>query len=106
MKPETVTSNVKKAHELMSKLEGILSSQSTSTSQAANGEGKDMDVPWLFELGHPTALDAHLVVFIWRMRDVGRDDLIPERLGRYADAATQTRVWEELMQGRRTTLGK
>jgi hypothetical protein len=102
LKPETVTANIKKAHELMSKLEGILSSQSTSTSQAAN----DMDVPWLFELGHPTALDAHLVVFIWRMRDVGRDDLIPERLGRYADAATQTRVWEELMRGRRTTLGK
>jgi hypothetical protein len=49
---------------------------------------------------------VHLVVFIWRMRDVGRDDLIPERLGRYADLATQARAWEELMRGRRTALGK
>ena len=76
--------------------------QSPSPSKAQNGATG----PWLFGLTHPTALDAHLVVFIGRMRDVGREGLIPERLGAYADRAMAGPEWGDVMQGRRTMIGK
>jgi hypothetical protein len=59
---------------------------------------------WLFNLQHPTALDAHLVVFIRRMCDVGRDALIPEALRSYAERATLTPEWAKVMEGRRSTM--
>ena len=73
-----------------------------ATEETSNGtEG-----PWLFGLAQPTALDAHLVAFIARMRDIGRGDaLIPERLGKYADAAMERKGWDETMQGRVTMIG-
>lgn len=62
--------------------------------------------PWLFGLESPTALDAHLVVFIERMREVGRGELIPAGLQAYADKAKAGKAWEGVMQGRRTMAGK
>ena len=56
---------------------------------------------WLFG-EKPTALDTHLVVFIARMRDVGRSGLIPERSSAWADWAMQGREWVGLMDGRKT----
>lgn len=56
---------------------------------------------WIFG-EQPTAFDAHLVVFLARMMDVGRLDLIPEALLKYARRATQSREWRELMQDRTT----
>ena len=52
---------------------------------------------WLFSLENLTALDAYLVVFLWRIRDVGRDELVPERLGAYLDRAMGTKEWGDLM---------
>lgn len=48
----------------------------------------------------PTMMDGHLVVFIARMRDVGRQSLIPEKLGKWADWAMQGEEWQEMMGGR------
>jgi len=48
---------------------------------------------WLFGLEKPSALDAHLVTFIKRMRDVGRKEIVPEALGNYADAAMAGEEW-------------
>lgn len=60
---------------------------------------------WLFGLPHATALDAHLIVFIARMYDVGRSDIIPESLKTYAAQAMQQIEWKTVMQGRKTMVG-
>jgi hypothetical protein len=59
---------------------------------------------WLLGLPQPSALDAHLVVFIARMRDVGRKDIVPEALDRYADVAMARDEWKNMMQGRKTVM--
>ena len=69
----------------------------------SRGKGSEA---WLFDLPHPTALDVHLVVFIARMLDVGRHDIIPEKLKNYAERAMQTDEWESVMQGRKTMIAK
>jgi len=58
--------------------------------------------PWLFGLDAATALDAHLVVFIARLRDVGREELIPHGISLYGDRAMETPEWRNFMDGRRT----
>ena len=60
------------------------------------------DGPWLFGGGSPTVLDAHVVILIGRMQDVGRANLISSRLLKYADAAFQTPELQSVMEGRRT----
>jgi len=65
---------------------------------------KDASGPWILGLTQPSALDAHLITFIARMRDVGREEIIPEVLGKYADAAMEQDEWKDLMQGRRTMI--
>jgi hypothetical protein len=60
---------------------------------------------WLFELAQPSALDAHLITFIARMRDVGREEIVPEALGRYVDKAMERDEWRDVMQGRKTMIG-
>lgn len=62
--------------------------------------------PWLFGFSHPTALDVHLAVFIARMLDVGRDDIIPEKLKEYGARIMQTKEWNDVMQGRKTMIAK
>lgn len=52
------------------------------------------------------ALDAHLVVFIARMRDVDSFELIPQRLAQYADTAMESAEWKQVMGGRRTMMAK
>ena len=56
----------------------------------------------MFGTAHPTAFDAHLVVYVARMRDVGRGELIPGRVMEYLDRATEGVEWKEMMDGRRT----
>jgi len=58
--------------------------------------------PWMFGQQKPTALDAHLVVMIARLQDVGRDSIIPETLKKYGNMAMNTADWTEVMDGRRT----
>ena len=57
---------------------------------------------WLFGLSNPTAIDAHLVVFIARMQDAGRLELIPEYFREYAERAKATPEWKEVMRGYQT----
>ena len=61
---------------------------------------------WIFDLPHATALDAHLAVFIARMLDVGRENIIPDKLKKYAERVTQTVEWNSVMQGRRTMVAR
>jgi hypothetical protein len=58
--------------------------------------------PWLLGLTQPSALDAHLITFIARMRDVSREEIVPEALGRYVDAAMERDEWRDMMQGWKT----
>lgn len=64
--------------------------------------GENSGSNWLFGLPQPSALDAHLVVFIARMMDVGKKDVIPEALAKYAEVAMEKSEWKDVMQGRRT----
>ncbi|KAK4574113.1 hypothetical protein LTR86_001874 [Recurvomyces mirabilis] len=59
---------------------------------------------WLFGTQLPTALDAHLVVFLARMKDLKRTDLVPGKLGEYLERATNDREWLEVMKGRTSTM--
>lgn len=58
--------------------------------------------PWLFGLQEPTALDAHTIVFVELMRDVGRLGLVPEKLDAWSKKATEQEAWVNVMDGRRT----
>jgi hypothetical protein len=92
LKADSIAMNVEKTRDLMINLERNLFPE--------DGQ-KGLDL-WLFGLDKPTALDAHLVVFIERMRDVGRSELIPKGLQAYADRAKMGTAWKLLMQGRST----
>ena len=56
---------------------------------------------WMFG-PKPTALDAHLVVFLARMTDVGREHLIPPELRVYGAWAWEHPEWNNMMNGRKT----
>jgi hypothetical protein len=55
-----------------------------------------------FGFNKPTALDAHLLVFIARMMDKGRNDIIPAGLKQYAAELMESNEWKGVMQGRST----
>jgi hypothetical protein len=57
---------------------------------------------WVLDTPHPTALDAHLVIVVARLRDAGRGELVPNRVVRYANVAMETSAWKDMMQGRQT----
>lgn len=83
---DAVRVNEEKARLLMKKCDSLLTDEA----------------PWLFGSDNPTVIDAHLVIFIGRMQDVGRTSLISDRLLKYADAAFSTPELMSVMQGRRT----
>ena len=62
--------------------------------------------PWLFGQKRPTELDAHLVTFIARLQDVGRDSIIPEVLKEYGKMAMAEPSWQAVMGGRPTMYRK
>jgi hypothetical protein len=45
--------------------------------------------PWIFGGNDPTALDASLMVFLVRMKDVGRGELIPQGLRHMVEVVSQ-----------------
>lgn len=57
---------------------------------------------WLLDTPHPTALDAHITVFVARLKDAGRGELVPVRATEYADRLMETPAWKDMMQGRQT----
>lgn len=46
--------------------------------------------PWILGTEDPTALDAHLVIFLARLQDLGKHKFIPAELRGYADMAMET----------------
>ena len=83
--PAETAKNEKHARELLASLESRLA----QPDQCIYGSQQ-------------TALDAHLVVFMARMSDVGRGQLIPEKLKQYGAWAMQTPEWIKMMNGRKT----
>jgi hypothetical protein len=58
--------------------------------------------PWIYGEYGPTALDAHLITFLCRMKDAGHFDYFDEPLAAYLDAGTKLPEWSGVMEGRRT----
>lgn len=85
-----------RARMLMEEFQLLLPGASLSTLR------NDASGPWLLGLPQPSALDAHLITFIARMRDVGRGEIVPEALGRYVDSALEQDAWRDMMEGRKT----
>ncbi|KAH8683737.1 hypothetical protein BGZ61DRAFT_456240 [Ilyonectria robusta] len=92
LRPEITMQMSERATALMHEIDALL------PEKGIDGQAG----PWLFGLQQPTALDAHLIVFIARMRDVNRLELIPDKLQRYAEEATRTVEWKQVMFTRRT----
>jgi hypothetical protein len=87
IEPDSVEQNRQKTIALMNKLEPHL-----STSRSG----------YLFGVERACALDAHLVVFIARMLDIGRMDIVPETFQTYARKAMKGQEWMAV-QGAGTT---
>jgi hypothetical protein len=62
----------------------------------------DEQGPWIWGKEGPNMFDAHLAVFLCRMRDAGNDDFFTPKLTRYLDTVRQTAEWQAVMQGRNT----
>ncbi|CEJ54245.1 hypothetical protein PMG11_00565 [Penicillium brasilianum] len=92
MEPETIKEMEHRAEVILGRLGDALPENSHDP----------FDGPWLFGLQEPAALDAHAIVFIERMRDVGRIGLVPEKLDVYSQKATEQDNWKSVMNGRRT----
>lgn len=61
--------------------------------------------PWLWGQIGPTALDAQVAVFIARLHDVGRGELVPEKLAKLREHVIGMLDWQDLYQGRSTMFG-
>jgi hypothetical protein len=59
---------------------------------------------WIFgaKVG-PTVLDAHVVPFIARLRDISLEELVPPQLRGYAERILASAEWKEVM-GQRATV--
>ena len=69
---------MERARALLIEVEGLIEERLRSTSNEKQSVR-------IFGGEAPTALDASLIVFLVRMRDVCRSKLIPPHLSRYAD---------------------
>jgi hypothetical protein len=58
--------------------------------------------PWIYGSYGPTALDAHFILFLRRMKDVGHYIFFTERISRYLTDAEKTPEFQHIMQGRDT----
>ncbi|KIM96717.1 hypothetical protein OIDMADRAFT_182909 [Oidiodendron maius Zn] len=82
-----------KATSFLSKLTELLEHTSNGSSNTSQ---------WIFGSLEPTALDAHTIPFLARLFDVGREDMVSERLKTYACRAFKTKAWIDMMGGRKT----
>ncbi|MCJ1472620.1 hypothetical protein MMC13_001269 [Lambiella insularis] len=97
LQDDVVAAMVTRTKELMQTFNSLL------TRPDRNGEeANPKSSQWMLGLTHPTALDAHLITFVARMREVNRGALIPENLGKYADSAMEMEEWKAMMDGRGT----
>ncbi|OQV08105.1 Glutathione S-transferase, domain-containing protein [Cladophialophora immunda] len=61
--------------------------------------------PWLLGGEHPTALDAHVAVFVARLQETEHEDLVPEGMNRWAKPIMALPEWETLLKGKPTHYG-
>ncbi|OAL32032.1 hypothetical protein AYO22_00902 [Fonsecaea multimorphosa] len=88
--PEVVQDMVTRAKNFLAEVESMV---------------PDAPCIWLFG-DAPTAFDAHLVVFLARMKDVKRDNLFPPKVARFAERAFETPAWKAVIQDRKTMVGE
>lgn len=81
-----VNAEVERAKAYLDQLEGI---------KKASG-GDKLGSPWIFGGQEPTALDTSLIVFLVRMQDVGRQDLIPPGLLHFTQVAGATKEFRNV----------
>lgn len=84
---ETVEAEIAKTKQLFSDYEKVLPSDSSQ---------------WAFDSERPTALDAHMIVFVARLLDKQRDNLISHGVLKYARSKMEESEWKETMEGRTT----
>ena len=87
LQPENVKANEEKAIALMKEFDENIKNHSTGLC---------------FGFDTPSALDAHLLVFIARMMDKGRDDIVSAGLKHYAAQLMASDEWKDVMQGQST----
>ena len=73
-------------------------SRVTTLLESSAGTGS----PWISGTKLPTALDAHTVMFVARLLDVGRENMVGSALRKYTDNIFKMEVWTELMKGKTT----
>jgi hypothetical protein len=59
---------------------------------------QESQTDWILDTPHPTALDAHFIVFVARLKDAGRGELVPARINDYAVKQMDTAVWRAIVQ--------
>jgi hypothetical protein len=92
MEPEVIK-------EMEHRTKVILNRLADTLPENTHGSGAG---PWMFGLQEPSALDAHTIIFVERMRDVDRMGLVPEKLDAWSQKATEQEAWRNMMDGRRT----
>ena len=86
LKQDSVETMVQQAQQLLSEFSKLLPQESK----------------WLFGLQQPSVLDAHLIPFLVRLKDVHRENLIPANLIEYVGRAELMDEWKDMQQGRST----
>lgn len=88
--PESLSREETKAQEMLNDMEII------RLKYLPNGS------PWLYGTTTATALDTHLMIFLCRLMDVGREHLIPDTMRSYSKNIMDSTLWIGFMQGRST----
>lgn len=73
--PETVSQEVQRGQDYLQKVEGIRNAHQAKGSRS----------PWIFGTANPTALDTSIAVFLVRMMDVKRHNLLPQGMREMAE---------------------
>lgn len=60
------------------------------------------DSPWLFGTEYGTALDAHALILLARLKDVGHEKVVCPEMIAYGNAIMEGQLWQNFMQGRLT----
>lgn len=50
----------------------------------------------------PTALDAHMLVFLRRIKDSGFDEHVPQTLREWSEELSKEEIWMTVVPGRKT----
>lgn len=88
--PDTIEKEDAKTKVLFEKLAEIKSKKGNNNSL------------WLFGGKYGTALDAHALILLARIKDVGLEELVHPEMLAYEKAIMDRDLWKSFMQGRST----